>query len=172
MTAAPQRGRSYLIGVDGRSGTGKTSLAEQLATSLSTPGVPVPVVHLDDVYPGWDGLAAAIPALVEGVLEPLSPGQDARWRRWDWDADAPGDWAEVPWAPAVVVEGVGATAAACRPHLACALWLEADDAVRYRRAIDRDGEAFAREWDRWARQEDAYLATDSPAAAADVVVTT
>ena len=44
--------------------------------------------------------------------------------------------------------------------------------MRYRRAIDRDGEAFAREWDRWALQEDAYLASDSPAAAADVVVAT
>jgi para-aminobenzoate synthetase len=166
------RGPAYVIGVDGRSGTGKTTLAEQLADALTTAEQPVPVVHLDDVYPGWDGLAASVPALVEGVLQPLARGEDARWRRWDWAAEAPGGWAEVAWAPTVVVEGVGATAAACRPYLAGALWLEADDDVRYRRAIDRDGEGFAREWDRWAAQEDAYLAADSPAATADVVVRT
>jgi len=161
-----------VIGIDGRSGTGKTTLAEQVAAALSTPAEAVPVVHLEDVYPGWDGLAAAVPVLVEGVLEPLSRGQDARWRRWDWASDAPGGWAEVAWAPTVVVEGVGATASVCRPHLACALWLVAGDDLRYRRAIDRDGEVFAREWERWAAQEDAYLAADSPAAAADVVVRT
>lgn len=170
MTSARQP--AYVIGVDGRSGTGKTTLAEQVAHALTTPDRAVPVVHLDDVYPGWDGLAAAVPALVEGVLQPLSHGEDARWRRWDWAADAPGGWAELAWAPTVVVEGIGATAAACRPYLACALWLEADDLVRCRRAIERDGEVFAREWDRWAAQEDAYLAADSPADSADVVVCT
>ncbi len=167
-----RRRAAHVIGVDGRSGTGKTNFAAQLADALSRGAAPVPVVHLDDLYAGWDGLAAAVPALVTGVLEPLSRGEDARWRRWDWDADRPGSRAEVAWAPTVVVEGVGATAAACRPHLACSLWLEAPDDVRYERAIGRDGEGFAREWDRWAAQELAYLSADGPAAHADVVVLT
>ncbi len=165
-------GAAWVVGVDGRSGTGKTSLAEQLAHALSGDDAPVPVVHLDDLYPGWDGLAAAVPALVAGVLEPLSRGEDARWRRWDWAADAPGRWAEVAWAPTVVVEGVGATAAPCRPHLSATIWLEAPDDVRYARAIGRDGEGFAREWDRWAAQEVGYLDADRPAEHADVVVLT
>lgn len=167
-----RRRAAQVIGVDGRSGTGKTMFAAQLAGALSTHAAAVPVVHLDDLYPGWDGLAAAVPALVAGVLEPLTRGEDARWRRWDWDADAPGDWADAAWTSTVVVEGVGATAAACRPHLACSLWLETPDDVRYERAIGRDGAGFAREWDRWAAQELVYLAADDPVAHADVVVRT
>ncbi|MEO8095730.1 MAG: hypothetical protein ABI632_12485, partial [Pseudolysinimonas sp.] len=38
--------------IDGRSGAGKTTLARELA-----PLVGAQLVSLDDVYPGWDGLA-------------------------------------------------------------------------------------------------------------------
>lgn len=162
----------YLIGIDGRAGTGKTTLAGQLAARLGSAASDVAVVHLDEIYPGWDGLAAALPVLVRDVLEPLRAGRPARWRLWDWVADAPGAWAERDPAATVVVEGVGAGAAACRPHLDDLLWLEAPAEQRYARAIARDGEVFAREWDRWAAQEEAYLAADDPAGAADVVVRT
>lgn len=162
----------YLVGIDGRAGTGKTTLAGVLAEHLGRDGTDVAVVHLDEVYPGWDGLAAAVPTLVRDVLAPLRAGRPARWRLWDWAADAPGGWAERGPAAAVVVEGVGAGAVACRPHLDDLLWLEAPAGDRYERAIARDGEVFAREWDRWAAQEDAYLAVDDPASAADVVVRT
>lgn len=167
----------YLVGIDGRAGTGKTTLADVLAEHLARGGADVAVVHLDEVYPGWDGLAAAVPVLVRDVLQPLRAGRPARWRLWDWAADAPaldapGGWTARGPAAAVVVEGVGAGARPCRPHLDHLLWLDAPARRRYERAIGRDGEAFAREWDRWAAQEDAYLATDDPAAAADVVVRT
>ena len=45
-----------IIGIDGRSGTGKTSLAAQLEQELTAAGHSVHVLHLDDFYPGWDGL--------------------------------------------------------------------------------------------------------------------
>ena len=61
--------------IDGRSGTGKTTLGEALATELGAQ-----LVHLDDVYPGWDGLSAAASAVVEDVL-----GAPSGYRRWDWD---------------------------------------------------------------------------------------
>ena len=172
LPVPPERVRQgcHLIGVDGRSGTGKTTLAARLAQVLEPAGAPV--VHLDDIYPGWDGLAAGIDMLVAGVLAPLSAGHDGRWRRWNWVRDEPGDWVEMAWAPAVVVEGAGAGARACRPYLSSLLWLHTDDATRYTRAITRDGAAFAAQWDRWAAQEAAYLASDEPRAHADVLVLT
>src|SRR6202042_2836673 len=47
----PRLGRTRLIAVDGRSGSGKTWFAGRLARPLDAP-----VIHLDDLYPGWDGL--------------------------------------------------------------------------------------------------------------------
>ncbi len=124
-------------------------------------------VHLDDVYPGWDGLRAAADAVVTDVLGPPSG-----YRRWDWDADRPAGWTDVdPDAP-LVVEGCGALSRASAPLGTLRVWLEAEDTVRWDRAIGRDGAVFAREWARWAAQEDAFIAAEQPAALADVVVRT
>lgn len=40
--------------IDGHSGSGKTTFAARVHGALGWP-----VIHLEDVYPGWDGLAAA-----------------------------------------------------------------------------------------------------------------
>ena len=48
-----------IIGIDGRSGSGKTRLSELLEQSLSAEGIGVRVLNLDSIYPGWDGLEEA-----------------------------------------------------------------------------------------------------------------
>jgi len=160
---APARGPRVLA-VDGRSGSGKTDLAAAVAHRLGAP-----VVHLDDLYPGWDGLADGVVVLAGSVLAPLRAGREAVYRRWDWAADAPGGPVRVPGGPTVVLEGVGAGAAGPVDLL---VWLEAGAAVRRRRGLDRDGEAFAPHWERWAAQEDALFARVPVAPHADLVLGT
>ena len=41
---------------------------------------------------------------------------------------------------------------------------------RRTRALARDGETFAPHWDRWAAQEEDYLARHAPRAAADLIL--
>ncbi|PZE63926.1 ATP-binding protein [Curtobacterium sp. MCPF17_018] len=159
---AAATGRRAVVLIDGRSGTGKTTLGAQVAEQLGAQ-----LVHLDDLYPGWDGLRAAADAVVTDVL-----GAPSGYRRWDWVADAPVDWASVDPDLPIVVEGCGALSRASAPLASLRVWLEADDAVRWDRAIGRDGEVFAREWDRWAAQEQAFIAAEDPAALADVVLRT
>lgn len=151
-----------MVLVDGRSGTGKTTLGNAVAEQLGAQ-----VVHLDDVYPGWDGLRAAADAVVADVL-----GTPSGYRRWDWAAGAPADWVPLdPEAP-VVVEGCGALSRASAPLASVRVWLETDDDTRWERAIGRDGAVFAREWDRWAAQESAFIAAEGPAELADVALRT
>ncbi|UXN24222.1 ATP-binding protein [Curtobacterium flaccumfaciens] len=159
---ATATGRRAVVLVDGRSGTGKTTLGAQVAELLGAQ-----LVHLDDLYPGWDGLRAAADAVVTDVL-----GTPSGYRRWDWAADAPADRASVDPDLPIVVEGCGALSRASAPLASLRVWLEADDAVRWDRAIGRDGAVFAREWDRWAAQEQAFIAAEDPAALADVVLRT
>lgn len=159
---AAATGRRAVVLIDGRSGTGKTTLGAQLAELLGAQ-----LVHLDDLYPGWDGLRAAADAVVTDVL-----GTPSGYRRWDWVADAPTDWASADPDVPIVVEGCGALSRASAPLASLRVWLEADDTVRWDRAIGRDGEVFAREWDRWAAQEQAFIAAEDPAALADVVLRT
>ncbi|SOC88396.1 Uridine kinase [Curtobacterium sp. 314Chir4.1] len=159
---ATASGARLVVLVDGRSGTGKTTLGGSLADRLGAQ-----IVHLDDVYPGWDGLHAAARAVVTDVL-----GEPSGYRRWDWAASRPAEWVAVDPAGPIVVEGCGALSRASAPLASLRVWLEADDDTRWARAIGRDGDSFAREWDRWAAQEAAFIATEQPAGLADVVLRT
>ncbi|HST73408.1 MULTISPECIES: uridine kinase family protein [Kocuria] len=158
LLPSPSR-RPYLVGLDGRSGAGKTTLAEQLCTVLR-PVRDVTVFHLEDLYPGWDGLEAGTRAYVETVLAPLREGRDAEWTAWDWMTGTPGTPRLTRVAEVVVLEGVGACSAAARELLDVSVWVELPTALRYDRALSRDGHYYAKHWDRWAAQEEAYLAED------------
>lgn len=160
----------FVLALDGRSGSGKTVLSGLVTSELVRRGVGCTVVHLDDLYPGWSGLAAALPRLCAEVLAPLREGRTSRFTSWDWYADRPGAVREVPATEVVVVEGVGSGATACGALVDLVVWLEVRTQVRRRRALGRDGETFAAHWDGWATQEDAVFAARGGAGRADAVL--
>jgi hypothetical protein len=164
-------GRPVLLGIDGRSGSGKTDLATCLAEGVRGLGLGCAVLHLDDLYPGWSGLAAALEPLCADVVGPLTRGKDGLYTSWDWVAARPGPPRIVPADDVVVLEGVGVLASPCAADLDLRVWLEAPTRVRRRRALDRDGDVFAPHWQEWADQEDALFA-GRPTPAADVVAHT
>ncbi len=158
-----------LIAVDGRSGAGKTTLALELAALLRRHRS-VGVFHLEDIYPGWNGLEDGRRRYWETVLEPLSRGLSARWTAWNWTADTDGERRVTEPAEVVILEGVGAADAAARQLLDAVIWIEADAGQRRTRAIARDGAGYEPYWDTWAGQEQKWLAADDVAGAADIVV--
>ncbi len=143
-------GSGARVGNDGRVGPRGSSLA-------AADGLGAPVVTLEDLYGGWDGLERGIDLLVSEVLEPLAAGRAARVPKYDWLAGA---WA-APWVleppEVLIVEGVGAGARRAAAYASLLIWVEAAESVRKQRALDRDGQAFAPHWDMWAAQEDAML---------------
>lgn len=155
-----------LICVDGPAGSGKTTLAAQLADALDAP-----VVHMDDLYEGWaagpDGGAAK---LREGVLDPLAAGKRARYRRYDWERAAWAEWHVLPPSSRVIVEGCGAAARQVDtfPGGAHILWVEADDAERLRRGLDRDGADAHDHWIQWMKDEAVHYARENTRARAHV----
>lgn len=151
-------GRPVLIGIDGRSGSGKTSYAARLTSYLQALDHTCETVHLDDLYQGWSGLADALTPMCQDVLEPLLRGREARFQSWDWVADRVGATITVPEAQVVLVEGVGTLLAPCSTRLDLRVWLEAPAAFRRARALRRDGVTFAPHWDNWADQEKELLA--------------
>lgn len=145
-----------MVAVDGPSGSGKTTLARTLHRHL--PGSSV--LHLDDLYPGWDGLEAAVPRLVDGVLRPLRHGEPTGFRAFDWDTQSEGTWRELTVGRVLVVDGVGSGARACRPFLDLLVWVDAPAPVRFARAMARDGDGYGPHWDRWAAQERRHFARE------------
>ncbi|KUI35495.1 aminobenzoate synthetase [Mycobacterium sp. GA-2829] len=161
-----ERGARTVL-VDGRSGSGKSTLAARLSLAWESSVI----VALDDIYPGWGGLAWAVDHVRVALLEPRAVGRPGRWRTWDWATDAPGGWRTVDPDRRIIVEGVGALTAPNRALADQGIWVDAPDDERKRRALRRDGEVFAAHWDRWATQEDAFIATHDPRSAADWIVT-
>jgi predicted acetyltransferase len=175
----PRCGPCVVVAVDGPSGAGKTTLAAALADRLEallgSPAGPMPdsigglgVVHLDELYPGWDGLDAGVPRLVDGVLAPLATGRPAGYRRWDWERAVDGPAVDVPPARVLVVDGVGSGARACGPYLSLLIWVDGPEPRRRERAIARDGPGYAPHWERWAAQERAHFAREGTAGRADI----
>lgn len=163
--AVPRAGRTRVVAIDGRSGAGKTSLAARLRAELAAP-----VVTLEDLYGGWDGLERGIDLLTAEVLEPLSAGRAARVPCYDWVTATWG----APWVleppEVLIVEGVGAGARRAAVYESVLAWMEVPAPVRKKRALDRDGDTFAPHWDMWAAQEDAMLARERTPERADVVI--
>lgn len=145
--------------IDGRSGSGKSTLAARLVARSAGR---LQLVALDDLYPGWDGLAAGADAALHSVIAPHAAGEWGTWRRWDWSR---GEYAEehlVDPQRALLVEGSGLLTPETVALATVSVWLESPASSRRRRALDRDGETYRPHWTRWAAQEEEHVAVHRP----------
>lgn len=166
VARARSGGAPALVVVDGPAGSGKTTLAAQLAAELGAQ-----VVHMDDLYAGWDGVDEGVRLLADDVLGPWVTGAPGRYAAYDWHADARGSAVvEVDPARPLVVEGCHSG----RPRLdvprGLLVWVEAPDDVRLERGIERDGEALRERWLEFMAGERTAYAAAGTAERADVVL--
>ena len=159
VLAAALRVARPIILIDGRSGSGKTELGLAVASALDAQ-----LVHLDDLYPGWDGLEAGSERVAAEVLGVH------RFRRWDWSTSAPAETVTVDRTLPIVIEGSGALSRANRALATLGVWVELDEPTRKARALARDGEMFAPHWDDWGAQEQRFFDRERPDLLADVRV--
>jgi uridine kinase len=158
-------GAGRLVCLDGPGGSGKTTLAAELAALV--PGTTV--VHMDDLYAGWSGLQEGAEQLGP-LLHALAGDRPGRYRRFDWHADAYAETVTVAPAPLLVVEGVGSGAAAVADLVTVLVWVSAPGDLRLARGLERDGEELRAQWETWMRTEAALFARERTAERADVVV--
>ncbi|WP_328772965.1 uridine kinase family protein [Streptomyces sp. NBC_00286] len=161
----PSCGPVRLIGVDGHAGSGKTTFAGRLAEALGG----APLLHLDDIAT-HEELFAWTERLLRDVVEPLSRGERAHYRAYDWLARRFGPVRALPPAPVVLVEGVGAGRRALRPFLACLLWMESAPEDAWARGRQRDGAEQSDFWEGWVVAERRHFADDPSRPFADLLV--
>lgn len=157
-----------IVAVDGRSGSGKTTFAHALCDELAE----ATLVHLDHIYPGWDGLAATPALVATQILAPLRRHEPAAFRQFDWEREDSGSLVAVQPARFVIVEGAGSSVGPARPYVDLSVWLDADEPVRKARALGRDGDAYRPHWQRWADQEQQMFSSDNTREHADMVLRT
>ncbi|MEU2940136.1 uridine kinase family protein [Nocardiopsis alba] len=177
VTGAPRReGSVRIVAVEGRSGSGKSTVAERLRAALVARGEPAAVLTMEDLYPGWAGLSRASELLREWILLPLAEGRPVVWRRYDWERGGfgppiPGPPEEVAGGGTLVVEGCGSGTGVVGDLVDVLLWVEAPTSERERRLAAReDSDLYAPYRGMWARQEEDVYAVDPPRDRADLVV--
>ncbi|MFF8806395.1 uridine kinase family protein [Streptomyces omiyaensis] len=161
----PSLGPVRLVAVDGHAGSGKSTLAGRLAAALGD----APVLRLDDLAT-HDEPFAWTDRMRAQVLEPLGHGATARYLPYDWTLRRFGPARELPPAPVVLVEGVGAGRRELRPHLAWLLWMERAAGASWERGRHRDGPDQAEFWDGWVVAETRHFAEDPSRPFADTLV--
>jgi hypothetical protein len=149
-------GRPPVLAVDGRSASGKTTLAGRLAAAV--PGTAV--VHTDDIA-WWHAVLDWVDLMVDGVLAPVHRGEAVSYRPPKWDERGRPGAVEVPaGSRLVIVEGVGAGRRELAGWLDGTVWVETDPAVAARREAARfaAGESDQALFDAWMAEEMPFVA--------------
>lgn len=155
QNSLPKCGQVRVVTIDGPAGSGKTTLATKLASKLEQASV----IHLDELYEGWD--KSLDPVLFERIqtwiLQPLENGLPPKHLRYDWGKSAFTSWSEVAYSPVVILEGVGSGHTSLRQQVSQAIWIEADEDLLLERVVKRDGESVRAEMLIWQVRERAYF---------------
>lgn len=159
---APGEHRPALVGVDGRSSSGKTSLAGRIAAAMPNTAL----VHTDDIAWahsrfGWADL------IVAGVLDPLWHGRGVSYRPPAWERDRRTGRIEVEAGRRlVVIEGVGVGRRDLGSWLDALVWVQSDQDVMERRSLARvgapGGPPNVQALREWMAEEVPFLAEERP----------
>ena len=179
---------TFILAVDGPSGSGKSEIADVVARSLDAARV-----ESDDFYASsltdsdWEARTDAERArdcidwkrLRREVLLPFRSGLPAVWHPFDWDSGPLEDRTfplrpdprRLEPCPVLVLDGAYSSRAELAELLDMTVLVTAAEATRRRRQASRDGAEFLQAWcDRWAGAEAHYFTTLRPPEAFDLVV--
>lgn len=154
---------TILLAIDGRSGAGKTTFAEDLGKALSCP-----VIHMDDFFlrpfqrtarrlqtPGGN---VDYERFLEEVLTPIKEQKDFSYQPFDCRSQALKEPVEIKWNRIIIVEG----SYSCHPALAESydyrIFLDVEAEEQKRRIRKRNGEEQAKVFfEKWIPLEEKYF---------------
>lgn len=162
--------RPVVLAVDGRSSSGKTTLARRLREVVAGAAV----VHTDDIA-WWHSRFGWASLLTDGILLPAHAGQPVRYRPPQWDQRQRPGAIEVPaGCPLLIIEGVGAARRENAHLLDAAIWVQSDQREAERRSLARVGQPggppTVQHYRDWMTEEMPFIAGQRPWERAELIV--
>ena len=167
-----------VLALDGRCGSGKTTMAAALAEQFPDSIV----LHTDDFYlppadrvPGWEQTPCAnmdLARLRDEALRPAYAGQPVAYRAYSCREGAYLPPAQLPAQPLVILEGSYSHHPLLRPYETLRVFVTCTKAEQTRRLQAREGARYADFAARWVPLEEGYFAQYGVAESADFVVDT
>lgn len=172
--------RPAFLAIDGRCGSGKTTLAAALAAEMA--GVPCQIIHMDDFYlppsdrvENWLEIPAAnmdLARLESELLRPLRAGQPGVYRPYSCRTASYGPAATLRPEGLVVIEGSYALHERLRPLYDLRVFVSCTPTVQRTRLQQREGDRWPAFAERWIPLEEGYFAAQDPAASCDLLLDT
>jgi hypothetical protein len=135
-TNLPPIGEVKILAIDGPAGAGKTTMSTALSRSLED----APIVHMDELYRGWDdALTPRVGAIMrDQILVPLSQSKSGSYRSWDWFKEREGERRVIRSHSYLIVEGVGSAQRVMRPFATTMVWIDIPPSLGLSRVLERD----------------------------------
>jgi uridine kinase len=171
-TKQPKVGSTLFIAVDGRGGSGKTTLAKLLSEKLEAE-----IIHTDD-FSGWDNPLNWYLEIIKEVFEPVQNGaeslsyQPASW----WENHQPDPVKDQPVTNIMILEGVSSSRSEFSDYISLSIFVDTPQEECLRRGVERDKstgkseEELVKMWKEWTEEENKYFDKDNPKVKADVVI--
>ena len=161
-----------IIAIDGPAGAGKTTLAHEIFLALS-PKMSVSVIHMDDLYNGWDNaLGEDLTSVLQYLAAQHRNISAAEIRRYNWTTSSFGESETIEPADLLILEGVGSGDKSLQDGLAALIWIDIDPEIGVMRVIARDGYQVEDEMKKWLGTQQEYFSQHSTREKADFILTT
>lgn len=172
---------TVVVALDGRSGTGKSTLGREIADAVNGS-----YVDQDDFYSGgelidWSGLSPELrvdrcidwPRVLRDVILPFRAGRPICYQPFNWNTMEGLDPEPITLESSnvLILDGAYSTRAELADYLDLTVLVTLDDEVRRRRIMDREGEEWTLEWFTvWDAAEDLYFGEIRRESEFDIVI--
>lgn len=150
-----------IIAIDGPAGAGKSTLASRISSVF--PSSNTTIIHMDDLYSGWDdALTATLTKnLEQNIALPASQGKSIEFRKYDWLGKKFGDFHRINTPELLILEGVGSGQKAIRKYLDQLIWIDIEPEIGISRVLQRDGDYIETELRVWQMRESEHFRGDN-----------
>ena len=161
-----------IIAIDGSAGAGKTTLAQEIFLALS-PKMSVNVIHMDDLYNGWDNaLTDDLSEILQYLSAQHQSQEPTKISRYNWATSSFEPPEEMAPADLLILEGVGSGDKSLQDQFAALIWIDIDPEIGVKRVIERDGPGVRIQMQKWLGTQQQYFSQHSTREKADFILTT
>lgn len=166
--------KPVLVAIEGFGGSGKTTFANKLSSSLGN----AYVVNIDDFIvkdklaePSWDMGAFDLERLERQVLIPATTQQPISYQELLWETNSLSEPKHVPEVDYLIVEGITSYHPSIAAYYDYKIWVDTPIDIAKARGRARDaGNENEEEWDMWAEMDLTYQQKYHPESLADFTV--